>query len=168
MTNKNLQDTLRELSKADYDRMVAPSELLTKECGNSYCGSLYAGLLSLVANKADELKDKRVMMFSYGSGLAATLFSIKVREDVRSIRDKADIHNRLARRTRVTPQEFTRMLDYREQTYTKFDYKPQAPVSSLLKGTFYLDNVDKLERRFYGRAFHTLAASAIRVARFIR
>jgi hypothetical protein len=54
------------------------------------------------------------------------------------------------------------------QSYTKFDFKPAAPTTSLWKGAFYLDHVDKLERRFYGRSFHTMAAAAIRTARLIR
>ena len=87
----------------------------SEECGNSYCGSLYAGLLSLIANKADDLTGRRVMLFSYGSGLAATLFSINVKGDVRPIRDTANVHSRLAARTRVSPKEFTSILEKREE-----------------------------------------------------
>ena len=51
------------------------------------------------------------------------------------------------------------------QSYTRYNYEPAAPVSSLWKGTYYLDRVDNLERRFYGRALHTAARMLARVAR---
>jgi hypothetical protein len=52
-------------SKEQYGRMVQPTELITKQCGNSYCGSTYAGLLSLLAEKQEKLDGKRVLLFSH-------------------------------------------------------------------------------------------------------
>ncbi len=87
---------------------VAPSQLLSQELGNTYCGSLYANLLSLIANKSDaELKDKRTLMFSYGSGLAATMFALKARSSLDSIRQATNVKARLAARTAATPEQFT-------------------------------------------------------------
>mmetsp|Transcript_36292 Transcript_36292/g.95077 ORF Transcript_36292/g.95077 Transcript_36292/m.95077 type:complete len:488 (-) Transcript_36292:105-1568(-) len=159
-TNRDFLKHLVNVSKEHYKRMVMPSELITKQCGNSYCGSTYAGLLSLVSNEAANLEDKRAMLFSYGSGLAATQFSIKFEKSVEDIAAKADVANRLAARTEVTPEEFTRLLEVREKNYTMFDYVPEEPVSSVLPGTYYLAGVDHLERRTYARALHTAAAPA--------
>lgn len=53
------------------------SLLLAKQLGNIYTGSLYNGLLSLVCDKSIDLTGKQVFMFSYGSGCAASLFSLK-------------------------------------------------------------------------------------------
>ena len=69
--------------------LEAALTLSEKELGNSYTASMYTGLLSLIHNwhkpKAgaqvdteEQAKGKRVLMFSYGSGLAATLYSIQV------------------------------------------------------------------------------------------
>ena len=55
------------------------------------------------------------MLFSYGSGLAATLFSVKVEGNVTNIRDKADVTRRLAARQRLSPEEFTNILEQREK-----------------------------------------------------
>lgn len=145
-------------SKETYQRMVEPSELITKQCGNSYCGSTYAGLLSLVSNRAADLLGKRALLFSYGSGLAATMFSVKFQESVEDIAKTTDVVNRLAARREVTPEEFTRLLEVREKNYTKYDYTPEEPVSSVAPGTYYLAEVDRLERRTYARALHTSAA----------
>jgi hydroxymethylglutaryl-CoA synthase len=91
--------------------MVSPP---IEECGNSYCGSLYAGLLSLITNKADELQGKRILMFSYGSGLAATLFSIRVEGDVRPIKQTTQVQARLESRKPITASEFEQNLAQRE------------------------------------------------------
>ena len=148
-------------SKEIYQRMVQPSELITKECGNSYCGSLYAGLLSLVSNKAEDLEGKRLLLFSYGSGLAATLFSLRVKGDVSFIRDTADVQSRLAARKAVEPALFEDVLTHREATYTKYDYEPQESLENLAKGTYYVKNIDHLERRQYSRTFHTAARAGM-------
>lgn len=52
------------------------SLLLAKQLGNTYTGSLYNGLLSLICDETIDLTNKRVFMFSYGSGCAASLYSI--------------------------------------------------------------------------------------------
>ena len=92
---------------------------VAEQCGNSYCGSLYAGLLSLITNKADELQGKRILMFSYGSGLAATLFSIRVEGDVRPIKQITQVQARLESRQSITPIEFEQNLTKREEVSYK-------------------------------------------------
>lgn len=156
-SNKDFLKQLADVSKEHYHAMVQPSELITKQCGNSYCGSLYAGILSLVANKAAELPGKRALCFSYGSGLAATLFSLQFKGDVTRIRDTANVAARLKARHRLTAQEFTDVLELRERTHLLFDHEPHQPVSELTKGTYYLSKIDLAERRFYARAYHTAA-----------
>jgi hydroxymethylglutaryl-CoA synthase len=54
-------------------------------------------------------------MFSYGSGLAATLFSIKVSGAVTFIRDQSRVVQRLASRTCMSPKDFEANLQEREQ-----------------------------------------------------
>jgi len=147
-------------SKSTYADMVQPTELITKQCGNSYCGSTYAGLLSLISNKADTLEGKRALLFSYGSGLAATQFSAKFEGSVEKIAETVDVKNRLESRTKVTPQEFTDLLSQREKTYTMFDYEPLPSTSDVNKGTYVLTAVDALERRHYARALHTSSVAA--------
>ena len=49
-------------------------------------------------------------MFSYGSGLASSMFSFKVNKSLANICQKADIHNRINSRTKFTPEEFTEVI----------------------------------------------------------
>jgi len=51
--DNNLMKEVIKYSDATYKSKVGPSLTLPKELGNSYCGSLYTGLLSLVASHAD-------------------------------------------------------------------------------------------------------------------
>lgn len=53
------------------------SLLLAKKLGNIYTGSLYNGLLTLICDETIDLKGKKVMLFSYGSGCAASMFFIR-------------------------------------------------------------------------------------------
>jgi hydroxymethylglutaryl-CoA synthase len=52
---------------------------LAKNLGNIYTGSLYNGLLSLICDDTIDLSGKKILMFSYGSGCAASMFCVHVR-----------------------------------------------------------------------------------------
>jgi hydroxymethylglutaryl-CoA synthase len=121
--NKDIQKIFSDLTKAEYKQKVEPSLLLPRKLGNSYTASLYMGLLSLISNKQNDLVrlytiqfrinivklNKRLLMFSYGSGLAATMWSFNVNAPVADIAKKANIAQRLEQRTAVTPEEYTRV-----------------------------------------------------------
>jgi len=156
-TDKDLTKALDAFSKPSYNQIVASSQLLSQELGNTYCGSLYANLLSLVTTKTDsELARRRILMFSYGSGLMATMFSLQVRDtpsaiaDLARIRQIADVKAKLTQRQAVSPVQFTEALALRERTHSASDY---TPVSSgpLFPGTFRLSAIDNLKRRTYAR-----------------
>ena len=54
--------------------------LLSKTLGNIYTGSLYTGLISLL--ETSNLDNKNILMFSYGSGLMASMFTLHIRGDI--------------------------------------------------------------------------------------
>jgi hydroxymethylglutaryl-CoA synthase len=95
--DKDLEKTFVGLSKASYTSKVWPTTDCMRRLGNMYTASVYGALASLVASvEPDELKGKKVGMFSYGSGLAASFFAIRVRGDTKAIREKVDLKARLA------------------------------------------------------------------------
>ncbi len=53
---------------------VAPGTLLPRQIGNCYTASLWAGLASLVDSQRELLEGRTVLMFSFGSGIAASIF----------------------------------------------------------------------------------------------
>jgi len=70
---------------ADWVEKCEKNLYLSKNLGNIYAGSLYNGLLSLL-NRSNgngiDLRGKKIMLFSYGSGCAASLFLIRVSNDL--------------------------------------------------------------------------------------
>ena len=67
--------------------------LLSKTLGNIYTGSLYTGLISLI--ESSNLDNKNIMMFSYGSGLMASMFTLHVRGDISFMKDILNLKERL-------------------------------------------------------------------------
>ncbi len=120
----------------------------------SYTGSLYASLASLIAVEGDKLTGKRGVLFSYGSGLAATMFSVRFEGSVERMRTRLDIPARLEQRRSVSAVEYTAALALREKTHSLKDFTPSHPVEDLFPGTYYLKHVDSLKRRTYAQKKH--------------
>lgn len=123
-----------------FTKKVHPTLYLSKILGNIYTGSLYTGLLSLMLQP--NMAGKRVLMFSYGSGLMSSMFSIHVREDLQDMRKTIDFEARLARRVAVTPQVFEDVLLEKEKRYGKAVGKVKLIPELLEDGSFYLVEVD--------------------------
>ena len=77
MGNRDLDKALGALGAEEYARMVGPSELLSKNIGNSYAAALHANLACLTGAVGGGLLGKRVGAFSYGSGALATLLTLE-------------------------------------------------------------------------------------------
>jgi hydroxymethylglutaryl-CoA synthase len=88
-------------------------------------------------------------MFSYGSGLAATMWSFKVDKSVKEIAEKSNIAARLKERVAVSPEEYSKVMKIREDHHSKGNHKPVGSSADLFPGTFYLDNIDGTKRRHY-------------------
>jgi hydroxymethylglutaryl-CoA synthase len=78
--SRDLEKANQQAAKHTYDEKVQSSTLIPKQVGNMYTASLYAAFISLLYNKHDSLVGKRVVMFSYGSGLTSTMFSFRLQE----------------------------------------------------------------------------------------
>ena len=70
--------------------------MLAKQLGNIYTGSLYNGLLSLLCDSSIDLSGKQVLMFSYGSGCAASMFVLRCKPGYQRIQQLSDFKERLA------------------------------------------------------------------------
>jgi len=107
LSDKSVEKTFMALSKKRFQQRVQPSIQVPTMCGNMYCASVYGGLVSLLSNVgAEQLKGRRVGIFSYGSGLASSFFSLKVVGDVSQMVEKVDLHARLDARRTVAPEVF--------------------------------------------------------------
>ncbi|KAM7258520.1 hypothetical protein ACFE04_014261 [Oxalis oulophora] len=152
--SRDLEKVSQQVAKPLYDTKVQPTTLLPKQLGNMYTASLYAAFASLLHNKNDQLAGKRVVMFSYGSGLTATMFSLKLQEgqspfSLSNIATVMNIDEKLKARHEVGPEKFIETLKLMEERYGAKDFVTDKDCSLLAPGTYYLTEVDSLYRRFY-------------------
>jgi len=107
VVDKNLEKLFIGLSKKRFVQRVQPSVEVPTMCGNMYCASVYGSLCSLLSNvSSEQLQGKRVGFFSYGSGLASSMFSLQVRGSTEKMREKLDLHTRLEERRVVKPEVY--------------------------------------------------------------
>ena len=105
--DKTVEKTFMGLSKKKFQQRVQPGIQIPTMCGNMYCASVYGSLVSLLCHVSNsQLQGKRVGIFSYGSGLASSLFSLQVKGDVTSIVEKINLHQRLEARRTVPPEVY--------------------------------------------------------------
>uniref|UniRef100_A0A2K6L1S8 Hydroxymethylglutaryl-CoA synthase n=2 Tax=Rhinopithecus TaxID=542827 RepID=A0A2K6L1S8_RHIBE len=158
-TNKDLDKALLKASQDIFDKKTKASLYLSTHNGNMYTSSLYGCLASLLSHhSAQELAGSRIGAFSYGSGLAASFFSFRVSQDAspgspldKLVSSTSDLPKRLDSRKCMSPEEFTEIMNQREQFYHKVNFSPPGDINSLFPGTWYLERVDELHRRKYAR-----------------
>jgi hydroxymethylglutaryl-CoA synthase len=111
LTDKNLEKTFIGASKATYAKKVEPGMACSKRLGNMYTGSLYGCLASVLSTVSpSDLLGKRLSMFAFGSGCAASFFTLRVKGDTLEIREKMDLLARLASMKLVPCQEYVDAL----------------------------------------------------------
>lgn len=107
LTDKVVEKTFMGLTKKRFQERVNPSIQVATNVGNMYCASVWGGLAGLVSYiSSDALQGKRLGLFSYGSGLAASFFSIRVNGSTEKISQVLDIPGRLAARRQVPPETY--------------------------------------------------------------
>ncbi|CAD5123315.1 DgyrCDS11673 [Dimorphilus gyrociliatus] len=155
--NKDLEKAAMSATRELFEEKTKPSLTLAKNVGNMYTPSVYGGLVSyLLSNDIDKLPGKRLVLFSYGSGLASSMFSVKIDNSVSQqlknlYKGIADVPARLEKRIKVSPSVFDKIMKLREETCHKAPYFPVGEKDCLLPGTFYLTSVDDMFRRKYAR-----------------
>lgn len=107
LTDKVVEKTFMTLTKKRFQERVNPAIQVATMCGNMYCASVYGGLVSLLSfvdSKA--LEGKRLGLFSYGSGLAASFLSFRVNGSVETIAKTLNLQERLEARRVVPPETY--------------------------------------------------------------
>ncbi|KAL1782811.1 hydroxymethylglutaryl-CoA synthase, cytoplasmic [Sigmodon hispidus] len=157
--DRDVEKAFMKASSEIFNQKTKASLLVSNQNGNMYTSSVYGSLASVLAQYSpQQLAGKRIGVFSYGSGLAATLYSLKVTQDATpgSALDKitaslCDLKSRLDSRTCVAPDVFAENMKLREDTHHLANYIPQCSIDSLFEGTWYLVRVDEKHRRTYAR-----------------
>ncbi|KAH8808426.1 putative hydroxymethylglutaryl-CoA synthase [Xylogone sp. PMI_703] len=150
LTDKLVEKTFMGLTKKRFNERVQPSINVPTQCGNMYCGSVYAGVASLISRvDSDTLQGKRVGVFSYGSGLASSMFSLKINGSTKKFQEILNIEERLEARKVLPPQTYDEMCELRKKAHLQKGYTPAGGIENITKGTYYLVEVDEMFRRKY-------------------
>ncbi len=152
-----LRKTLMNQGFQSYDQKVRPSTCIARLCGNMYTASVWSGVAQLIETTGADLAERRILLFSYGSGIAASMMSLVGRKiegqfSLERLQGMSDIAMRLARRDAKSPIDFEAALSLAESRFSQGGYTPEMPaVEELDVGTYYLDEVDAKYRRRYCR-----------------
>jgi hydroxymethylglutaryl-CoA synthase len=107
LTDKAVEKTFMGLTKKRFQERVNPGIQVATMCGNMYCASVWGGLASLIGHiDSSALSGKRIAVFSYGSGLAASFMSFRINGSTETISRVLDIPNRLLARRCVPPATY--------------------------------------------------------------
>lgn len=157
--DRDVEKAFMTYSKELFDEKTKPSLHVARNVGNMYTPSLYGGLVSyLISKSPDQLIGKKFALFSYGSGLASTMYSINICDDMsvgskleKLISSLAETVSMLEKREKVEPTVFSDLMDVRTKNYHTAPYKPSGSIDVLFPGTYYLINIDDQRRRTYDR-----------------
>ncbi|XP_030472431.2 hydroxymethylglutaryl-CoA synthase-like isoform X1 [Syzygium oleosum] len=155
-SSRDLEKVSQQVAKPLYDEKVQPTTLIPKQVGNMYTASLYAAFASLIHNKHATLGGKRIILFSYGSGLTATMFSLRLRDgqnpfSLSKMASVMDVEKKLKSRHEFPPEKFVENLKLMEHRYGAKDFTTSKDCTLLSPGTYYLTEVDSMYRRFYAK-----------------
>lgn len=114
LTDKGVEKTFMALTKKKFAERVFPGTLAARLVGNMYTASVYSSLASIISETPGEkLQGQRIGVFSYGSGLAASFFSVKVVGDVSGIAKSMNLKQVLEERIKVDPQVYDEVCSFR-------------------------------------------------------
>ena len=152
-TDKAVEKAFIAHAAAHYTSAVVPSTDCVKRCGNMYTASLYGALASVLANGGPEGLEtgKRIGMYAFGSGCAASFFALRVVGSTKEIGEKLRLKERLAEMDVRPCQEYVDALKLREENHNAVKYAPQGAIENIWPGAYYLEGVDELYRRTYQR-----------------
>jgi hydroxymethylglutaryl-CoA synthase len=120
LSDKVVEKTFMGLTKKRYAERLSPAIQVATNCGNMYCGSVWSGLASLISHvDPANIQGKRIALFSYGSGLAASFMSLRVTGSTETIAKTLDLPSRLAARRAVSPTTYEAVSFFSCFQYTR-------------------------------------------------
>ncbi|KAK2954735.1 putative Hydroxymethylglutaryl-CoA synthase [Blattamonas nauphoetae] len=169
---KSMTELVKQ-TKQSFDEKVGPSTLVPRLIGNSYTATLFMSLASILHTEPEEkLNGKSVFCFSYGSGLIAAIWSVKINKGSdefplsKLIHNLSNIQTLLDSEIVTTVPEFEAVMKAREDqlnlTHQPFNKNSPQPKDALIyatenpgpvigSGVFYLKEITHDLRRTYVR-----------------
>ncbi|KAJ3445783.1 3-hydroxy-3-methylglutaryl coenzyme a synthase [Anaeramoeba flamelloides] len=153
-TDRSVETSFRKVSNQTYKEKIEKSNYVCAQCGNLYTGALYGALISLILDQKEKITGKNILMFSYGSGIASSMFLLKVRKcPTKIIKACSKIPERLESRTKINPEMYTEILKNRENDKLKqLPYNPEWKKKHMWGNSWYLKQIDEKCRRLYEKS----------------
>lgn len=149
-TDKTVEKTFLGVAAEHYQSAIMPGTDCVLRCGNMYTASLYGALASLLSSNAEGLEvGKRVGMYAFGSGCAASFYALRVVGSTKEMATAMDLKERLASMDVRPCEEYVEALKLREENHNAVKYAPQGSIDNIWPGAYYLEGVDELYRRTY-------------------
>ena len=101
-----------ETSPEQIQLLLNESLHYSRTTGNCYSGSMYVGLTSLLDTAAEDLANKRIGLYSYGSGCVGEFFSGVVQPGYREHLYADQHRNMLENRSELTYQQYEDIYNY--------------------------------------------------------
>ena len=91
---------------------IEPGLLYSKQLGNAYTASLYIGCASLLENELEDLSEKRIGFFSYGSGCVGEFFSGIVQRGYQKALFREEHQSLLTSRAKLSYEQYKDFFTY--------------------------------------------------------
>lgn len=109
-------------------------------------------------------------MFSYGSGSAASMFTLKVVKDLNPLKSKLNFLSQLNDRIKIDPTVYDKMMNLKEKIYGKKDLHFELKENFLRNNTFFLESIDSMwvrNYRFYSNGSIKSTIESAKLSRLI-
>lgn len=125
-----------------YESKTEPSLFLTKNIGSTYTVSVHLNLYSLLSTNTIP-NGSKILLYSYGSGAAATMWSVTKQNEIDIYNPKNDIENRIYK----TASEYIEISKRFNDAFSKYNFKPLQDF--IEDNTYYLSHIDDTKQRYY-------------------
>ena len=157
--DRDVEKAFMAHSLKTFEAKTKPSLKVATNVGNMYTPSVYGGLISyMISQPLDQLAGAHIALFSYGSGMASSFYTIRVSENhepgsalFKFSQVLEDVQTRLDTRQKLAPAQFVETLSLREKAIDSAPFQPQGSVEGMFPGTWYLTSIDEMHRRSYDR-----------------
>ena len=98
-----------EIFEESFKKKVAPGLKGVQEVGNIYTGSVYMGLVSILEKEREKVENKKIGLFSYGSGCGAEFFLCHVKPGIGDIVKSLGFQEQLDSRKKITFEQYIQL-----------------------------------------------------------
>lgn len=128
------------LTEEQLIKTLQPGLYYSREVGNCYTASLYVGIVSLFDKSEDDLRNKRIGLYSYGSGCSGEYFSAVVQDDYKKHLDSHHQEMLLSRKM-LSHEEYLNFYNFKLPTDGS-----SCVIPNYTSGKYRLSGMDQHKR----------------------